>query len=213
MTTMPLDSGERRPLLSLTARRRRKSQIARTRVRDAGIVAALVGAGALLHLIGSATHRDLVDELATAVETLSSCGACKSLLAPLKAIAHFGDATFLSTLITLCAGLGIQDPVVCRGALGAQAPILAHSLRGMSIGGPTGTLFCAKTFGLCEYPRVREWDLASRLPERLRDPASHQGAKPPRAHRPPLQVVHLSDLHIDREYSVSGSGLTLFARD
>lgn len=198
---MAADQAERRPLLTFAARRRRQQKTSRARTRNAGIIAALVFGAAIVHLIGSATRRDLVDELATAVETLTSCGACKSLLAPLKAIAHFGDATFLSTLITLCVGLGIQDPVVCRGALGAQAPIIAHSLRGMSIGGPTGTLFCAKTFGLCEYPETRDWDVVSQF----QPPAEPKVSTARKSGAPPLQVVHLSDLHIDREYSVSPS--------
>lgn len=195
---MEAGTGERRPLLVLTRRRRRKRTEPRT--RSLIVASVLVGTAALVAVVGWSTRRDLVDDLATGLESLTSCGSCKTLLVPLKAIAHLGDASFLSTLVTVCVGLGIQDPVVCKGALGAQAPILAHSLRGMSIGGPTGTLFCAKTFGLCEYPKVRDWGEAlpirnvSRTPAR---PARQAGKKKP------IRVAHLSDLHIDREYMVS----------
>lgn len=127
--------------------------------------------------------------------------------------------------MSFCTGLGIQDAQVCRGALGAQAPILAHSLRSMGLDGHAATLFCAKTFGLCQDPPVRDWTDMPLPPPTLSSQASSLNSSEkllvwPRNHpfskprsslgttqasnlkKPPLQIIHISDLHIDREYTI-----------
>lgn len=204
-----------------------------SRPRTLLLVSLLLLSAAGVYLYDRFDQADLVDELANSIENLSTCASCKALLVPLVAIAHLGDNKFYSTLVSFCTGLGIQDPEVCRGALGAQAPIIAHSLRSMSLSGQTSTLFCAKTFGLCEDPPVREWKSMPLPPEPL--PKSHPHTAPSasvfltsdpitRTHNQtswvktrspphvtanrlsttkPFQVIHLSDLHIDREYTVS----------
>ncbi|KAA1108823.1 hypothetical protein PGT21_026556 [Puccinia graminis f. sp. tritici] len=198
-----------------------------TRQRTLFTIISIILAAAAVYLYNLYTHRDLVDQLAHSIENLSTCASCQALLIPLISIAHLGDSKLFSTLVSFCTGLGIQDPEVCRGALGAQAPILAHSLRSMSLGGPASVLFCAKTFGLCDDPPVRDWSdmplpppslshllttnltLQKEQPS-LRSPPAHPRL-PPRSSSPtsstntkrePLQVIHISDLHIDREYTI-----------
>lgn len=200
-----------------------------SRQRTTLTIISILLASTAIYLYGFYSHRDLVDELAHSIENLSSCASCKALLVPLISISHLGDAKLLATLVSFCTGLGIQDPEVCKGALGAQAPILAHSLRSMSLSGHSANLFCAKTFGLCQDPPVREWtdmplppplshttssrqqrDLLPYKNSTLRPPSAHP-RRPSRSsssssqslsnsNREPIQVVHISDLHIDREY-------------
>ncbi|KAG0146390.1 hypothetical protein CROQUDRAFT_657362 [Cronartium quercuum f. sp. fusiforme G11] len=205
----------------------------RGRPRTLLLVSLLLLSSAVIYLYNRANQRDLVDELANSIEGLSTCASCKALLVPLVTIAHLGNTKFYSTLVSFCVGLRIQDREVCEGALGAQAPIIAHSLRSMSLNGETATLFCAKTFGLCDDPPVRDWKNMPLPPQtnNLHEPpicpnssllhtssqsfsSSHSGRdtnkQPTRQDRSseqvsktkPLRVIHLSDLHIDREYAI-----------
>ncbi|CAH7686937.1 Metallo-dependent phosphatase-like protein [Phakopsora pachyrhizi] len=164
-----------------------------------------------IYFYNSSTSNDLINELASSIENLSTCASCKALLIPLISIAHLGDQKFYDTLVTFCTRLNIQDPQVCRGALGAQAPIIAHSLRSISISGQTATLFCTKTFGLCEEPPVRDWlgiplppfPIKSSSTNNLNVSSRHQtNHHRRRSVKKPIQVIHLSDLHIDRQYSI-----------
>lgn len=209
----------------------------RTRPRNLLFTSLLLFSSAIVYLYNRSQKRDLIDELADSIENLSTCGSCKALLLPLVTIAHLGDQKFFSTLVSFCTGLGIQDPEVCRGALGAQAPIIAHSLRSMSLSGHTSDLFCAKTFGLCQDPPVREWTDIS-LPPRKPQANLSKFSLPVPAIRAlphtglthnhnseasssnstiqsedeilgtkPFQVIHLSDLHIDREYAIGADSV------
>lgn len=185
-----------------------------TKQRTLFTIISIILAALAVYLYNLYTHKDLVDQLALSIENLSTCASCRALLIPLISIAHLGDQKLLSTLVAFCAGLGIQDPDVCRGALGAQAPILAHSLRSMSLNGPAATLFCAKTFGLCEDPPVRDWHHIFPLSQQLQPNLSATQRSPNNIHphspsasqsktKPEtLKVIHISDLHIDREYTI-----------
>lgn len=90
---------------------------------------------------------DAVLDLLNGVGGLVSCSACLSLLVPLKTLARSGDDVFTRALVEICTLVGvrdllacsfacwttiaqIQEPDVCQGALGSQAPIIAHALRG-----------------------------------------------------------------------------------
>lgn len=144
---------------------------------------------------------DLVDSLSNSIQNLSTCASCQTLLVSLTAVAHLGDDKFVLALLNFCSALGIQEPKVCRGVMGAQGPIIAHSLRSMKPNGQTSTLFCVKTFGVCDDPPVREWKTIPLPPKHTRKPQSPSPNASP--NQKPLQVIHLSDLHIDREYTVS----------
>jgi sphingomyelin phosphodiesterase len=83
-------------------------------------------------------RRSLILSLLTSLGTLSSCSTCMSMLSPLKTLAHMGDGPFTSALTTVCVRFNIQDAEVCAGALGSQAPIIAHSLRSIHVNSPAG---------------------------------------------------------------------------
>ncbi|MBW0519339.1 hypothetical protein O181_059054 [Austropuccinia psidii MF-1] len=165
-----------------------------------------------VYLYNIYAHQDLVDQLAQSIEKLSTCGSCQALLVPLVSIAHLGDAKLYKTLVGFCTGLGIQDDQVCQGALAAQAPVLAHSLRSMKPGSHTAVMFCAKTFGLCQDPPVRDWpDMPLPLSPPNLNISSFSSVKlssrSSKSKKPPLQFIHLSDLHIDREYTIGAEAL------
>lgn len=143
------------------------------------------------------TEIDLISDLVVSLSSLSSCGTCIAALVPLKTLANLGDEPFVRTFVAVCSGLGIQEPEVCRGAIGTQAPTIAHSLREISVTKRTAALFCANIFGLCPYPDVAPWS----VPFKTMKPKKEVEWKS--KGRKPLRVVHLSDLHIDRQYLVS----------
>lgn len=89
-----------------------------------------------------------------------------------------------------------EDDDVCDGALAEQGPIVAHDLRKISPFDRSSTLLCNSIFGLCQQPAVQQLNFPlSSVPENQKQWTS-QG-------RQPFQVVHFSDVHIDREYTVS----------
>ena len=85
---------------------------------------------------------------------------------------------------------------MCVGAIGEQGPILAHALRQMSATGQTATKFCDAVFGLCAPPAVNAYSV----------PFPKAAPTSPKVFtstgKAPFQVVHISDVHIDRSYTV-----------
>jgi sphingomyelin phosphodiesterase len=90
--------------------------------------------------------------------------------------------------------LQVEDDDVCEGLIGEQGPILAHDLRSISPFGRTATLLCEAIFGLCQAPAVSPFKFP--LPPAPANPKRWTSDV-----REPFQVVHFSDVHIDREYT------------
>lgn len=64
----------------------------------------------------------------------------------------------------------------------------------MDIPSTTAQLFCSTVFGLCDYPAVTEYtvDFPYTKPANASRPAS--------SGETPIQVVHISDIHVDLSY-------------
>jgi sphingomyelin phosphodiesterase len=90
----------------------------------------------------------------------------------------------------------VVDDDVCEGAVGQQAPVLAHNLRSINPLGQTATKLCDSLLGLCQQPKVNAYNVPFAKPA----PASY--TKPQAGKKAPFQVVHFSDIHIDRQYTV-----------
>ncbi|KAJ7064950.1 Metallo-dependent phosphatase-like protein [Mycena amicta] len=144
---------------------------------------------AILPFTAAFTTDALIDGFKHAVD----CDSCHALLVPLKALAKLGDAAFVKTLVSTCKVLKLEDDDVCTGAITEQGPILAQALRSVALFGHTAAKLCEGTFGLCQTPAVNEYTVP--LPPRT----SH--TQTVRTGKKPFQVVHFSDVHIDREYT------------
>lgn len=109
----------------------------------------------------------------------------------------------------------IEDADVCAGAIGTQAPILAHDLRSISLASPAAKNFCSTVFGLCPLQKTIPYTVqfTSSLEERKRElemsgmrsgggGGVKEGKKWKSRGREPFKVVHLSDVHVDRNYLV-----------
>ncbi|KIP02824.1 hypothetical protein PHLGIDRAFT_277143 [Phlebiopsis gigantea 11061_1 CR5-6] len=142
-----------------------------------------------------AASADLLGDIESALEKAVDCASCHTLLTPLQTLAHLGNDDFVDTIVTICETFKLEDSDVCAGAVGEQGPILAHALREISATGQTATKFCDAVFGLCAPPAVNAFSV----------PFPKAAPAVPRAFastgKAPFQVVHISDVHIDRSYT------------
>lgn len=97
----------------------------------------------------------------------------------------------------------LQDPDICEGDVGAQGPVIAYAVRRMSSNGRTARLFCHALFGMCDVEPVESYDFPMPPPlvEKRRD-AERKEEVGQVVRREPFKVVHISDVHIDRFYTV-----------
>ncbi|KAM6503440.1 Metallo-dependent phosphatase-like protein [Amanita muscaria] len=137
----------------------------------------------------------LVEDVLKALMSAVDCPSCHALLETLKLLAYLGDSTFVSTMITICKTLRLQDADVCQGLLSEQAPIIAHDLRSISFTGQTATKLCDVLLGLCQPPAVNKFTVT--FPKA---PPAHP-KKFQSTGKAPFQVAHFSDVHIDHSYA------------
>ncbi|KAL6886765.1 Metallo-dependent phosphatase-like protein [Trichoderma evansii] len=142
--------------------------------------------------------RSLLSDILADIKNLAECSSCEALLDVLKVLAHLGNKDFVDVIVKVCQTLEVEDDDVCSGAIGLEGPILAHSLRQMTIGTKTSTLFCLTVFGLCQWPDVD----TSYSPSMTAKPAT---LRPASSGKTPIKVVHISDIHVDLNYTVGAS--------
>lgn len=141
--------------------------------------------------------RDTISTILTDIENAASCAACEALLIVLKAVAHTGNDNFVSVIVGVCKLAKIEDDDVCEGAIGLEGPILAHDLREMTIGSRTSQLFCLTIFGLCQWPDVEPYTVSMS--------AKPNKSRPAPSGKSPIQVVHISDIHVDLSYDTGAN--------
>ncbi|KXJ88155.1 calcineurin-like phosphoesterase [Microdochium bolleyi] len=144
------------------------------------------------------SKRDLISGILNGIKDTTTCAGCNSLLLVLQALAHTGNDNFVKVITEVCKATKKEDPDVCAGAIGLEGPILAHDLRQMTIGTKTADLFCLTVFGLCQWPAV---DTSFSLPLSSKPSTS----RPVSSNKAPVKVVHISDIHIDLNYTVGAS--------
>ncbi|KAJ7082370.1 sphingomyelin phosphodiesterase [Mycena belliarum] len=136
------------------------------------------------------------DALRSAVQNVDDCPSCLGLLASFQALAIAGDDVFITSFTSLCIGLGAADPDVCTGIIAREGPILAHDLRQINTTGQTAEKLCDALLGMCVTHPVNPFAVPFPKP-----PPAHPKAFMSRG-RAPVRVVHISDVHIDRMYTM-----------
>ncbi|KAJ7115438.1 sphingomyelin phosphodiesterase [Mycena epipterygia] len=136
------------------------------------------------------------DPLLSAVQNATDCPSCLGLLGEFQSLAVTGDDAFIIAFTSLCIDLGAADPDVCTGLVAREGPILAHDLRHINVTGQTAEKLCDALLGLCVVHPVNPFTVPFPKPA-----PAHPKAFKSRG-RPPVRVVHLSDVHIDRMYTV-----------
>lgn len=157
---------------------------------DLGAQKPLFDPGAAGHGISQGANND------TGLDGLSpgSCASCEATLFQLKLAAGRGDDFFVALSTRACKRLKIADDDVCEGSIALEGPIIAQSLRGLTIGSKTSQLICVALFGLCSFPDVEKHDVSFPSPKPARQ-------RPKPTGQSPLRVIHYSDIHIDPWYT------------
>lgn len=168
------------------------------------LTTALTVSDVLSKSVSSYAHpkRDVVSDILDDIEDLAECSGCQALLTVLQALAHLGNDAFTDTIVAICIALDIEDADVCAGAIGLEGPILAHDLRAMAIPSKTASLFCLTIFGLCQWPAA---DTSYSVPGVSSPRPANASSRPASSGQTPLQVVHISDIHVDRSYTAGAS--------
>ncbi|KAF7344826.1 Saposin B-type domain-containing protein [Mycena venus] len=136
------------------------------------------------------------DALLSAVQNTDDCPSCLAMLGAFQAIALTGDDAFITSFTSICIGLGASDPDVCTGIIAREGPILAHDLRQISTTGQTAEKLCDALLGMCVTHPINPFTVPFPKP-----PPKHPKVFKSRG-RPTVPVAHLSDVHIDRLYTV-----------
>lgn len=83
---------------------------------------------------------------------------------------------------------------MCDGTLALEGPVIAASLRDLTLGSKTAQIFCTTLLGLCSYPEVEPYTV----------PMPLQTATTTLESSTPVNGTQRSDIHIDPLY-VAGS--------
>jgi len=92
----------------------------------------------------------------------------------------------------------MASPDVCEGLMNMEAPAFVFALTQMVVPSRTSEIFCFTVFGLCPYPPVNPYPFNFTEPKPQKRHHEHSAGEP-------LQVVHISDIHIDHNYTVGSS--------
>lgn len=137
-------------------------------------------------------------EVLNATEHATSCNDCYGILRILKSAAELGDAAFAELSVQFCIDAQEDDPDVCMGLETLEAPSVAYALRSMDIPSRTAQIFCESLYGLCNQPPVLNYSVPFPKPK-------PNTTRPKPSNRQPIEIVHLSDLHVDHNYTVGSS--------
>lgn len=100
-----------------------------------------------------------------------------------------------------------EDKDVCDGTLALEGPVIAASLRGLTLGSKTAQVLCTTLLGLCSYPEVEPYTVP--VPLKASNATIGPNSVVNGARKPPLKIAHFSDIHIDPLY-VTGSNANCF---
>lgn len=91
---------------------------------------------------------------------------------------------------------------MCDGTLALEGPVIAASLRDLTLGSKTAQIFCTTLLGLCNYPEVEPYTVP--MPPQNSIARSRSNSSVNGTQKSPLKIAHFSDIHIDPLY-VTGS--------
>ena len=123
------------------------------------------------------------------------CNGCYDILNVIKPVAEIGDIAIAQLTGQLCILLQKYSNAECIGTEILEAPSVSYALRSMDIPSRTAQLFCHSLLGLCDQPPVINYTVPIPKPK----PAELTRPKP--CGKKPIYVVHISDLHVDHDYT------------
>ncbi|KAJ7198282.1 sphingomyelin phosphodiesterase [Mycena pura] len=149
-------------------------------------------------LAAAAAHS--TNAIRATLQATIDCPTCLGLLGQLQALVlSAGDDALITQLTGLCIQLAPSVGAdVCAGVVGSgngAGPILARDLRQINVTGATGQGLCSALLNVCGTKQVTPFTVTFPKPA-PKNPKIFTSRG-----RPPFRVAHLSDVHIDREYT------------
>ncbi|KAG0052698.1 hypothetical protein BGZ83_002217 [Gryganskiella cystojenkinii] len=127
------------------------------------------------------------------------CGACVAALVAAKDIAYLNHNWVLDAATSLCTDLKLMDKDVCQGLVALQGPALINAAMSASLLSGDGKFMCFQMLGICPAPGVTSGTLAFPKPKPANATApAHSGDR--------IDVLHLSDWHVDDKYVTGSEG-------
>ncbi|KAG0042518.1 hypothetical protein BGZ83_000362 [Gryganskiella cystojenkinii] len=133
-----------------------------------------------------------------ALKTLE-CGACVAALVGAKDIAYLNKNWVLDAAAGICSEFKIMPKDVCQGLVYSQGPVLINAVMQASLLSGDGKNICFQVLGACPAPGVTSGTLSFPKPRPANiAPVTHSGQT--------VDVLHLSDWHVDTEYVAGSEG-------
>ncbi|KAF8932259.1 Metallo-dependent phosphatase-like protein [Dissophora ornata] len=150
------------------------------------------------HLNKRSITTDLQALFAKALKSLE-CGACVAALTGAKDVAYLNKNWVLDAANSLCQDLKLMDADVCQGLVSSQGPVFVEALLQANLLSGDGKLICFQVLGVCPAPGVSSGTLTFPKPR----PANPVVPAPSGNQ---VDVLHLSDWHVDSQYTPGSEG-------
>ncbi|KAF9116533.1 hypothetical protein BGX27_001827 [Mortierella sp. AM989] len=176
------------------------------RIRISTVILSLTAASSVCaapvtpaHLEKRGFIMDKLKELfAKAVESLE-CGACVAALVGAKDVAYLNKNWVLDAAEGLCSQFASMPKDVCTGLVRTQGPVLVNAVMQANLLSGDGKYICFQVLGACPAPGVSSGSLTFPKPKPVNAaPPAHSGSQ--------VDVLHLSDWHLDNEYVAGSEG-------
>ncbi|KAK3815473.1 MAG: Metallo-dependent phosphatase-like protein [Benniella sp.] len=142
---------------------------------------------------------DKLKELFTKAVKSLECGACVAALVGAKDVAYLNKNWVLDAAAGLCSEFKVMPKDVCTGLVYSQGPVLIEAMMQASLLSGDGKYFCFQALGACPAPGVTSGSLTFPKPKPANATApTHSGTL--------VDVLHLSDWHVDNEYVPGSEG-------
>ncbi|KAG0251723.1 hypothetical protein BG011_007420, partial [Mortierella polycephala] len=178
------------------------------RIRVPTVILSLVVASAVYaapvtpnpsHLEKRGWAADQLEKLFTKAISTLECGACVAALVGAKDIAYLNKNWVLSAVTGLCKQFKIMPEDVCTGLVYSQGPVLINAVMQANLLSGDGKIICHQILGACPAQGVTSGALSFPKPKPVNiQPPTHSGNL--------IDVLHLSDWHVDNEYVVGAEG-------
>ncbi|KAI1319696.1 hypothetical protein EDD11_003390 [Mortierella claussenii] len=127
------------------------------------------------------------------------CGACVAALVGAKDVAHLNKNWVLDAAASLCTDFKLMDADVCKGLVYTQGPSLINAVLQAKLLSGDGKMICFQVFGICPAPAITSGIVSFPKPK----PANATIPAPSGKH---IDVLHLSDWHVDDQYTTGSEG-------
>ncbi|KAF9144248.1 hypothetical protein BGX30_013426 [Mortierella sp. GBA39] len=134
----------------------------------------------------------LTDLVEKALNTLE-CGACTAALVGVKDVAWLNKNWVIDALSGICPKVSKLTPDVCTGVVKLEGPALLDALLKADLLSGDAKFICYQVAGICAPPSISSGSLKFPKPR----PAN---AVPPASSGKLIDVLHLSDWHVDAGY-------------